>query len=327
MTETLVEDSEETAELEAVQNQLKKLTRKALFDRSEAMRKDIDKLTRDVAAIKEKRENYNREARGWRTKRDASMGMSPGDLEDLRNRADENKRLRDETNTQIQLLKKEREHLTEKIRQEWAAVRQAKTDFRELQSEIGPVPAKINEEIERLEWKQQTTPNLSIEEENALIEYITDLYGKVVAASTLDKAYERMQGSMNRARETITEREKIHEKVVELAEESQKYHETMIQVYQQMDELRQKGMEFHEQYRMARKNADAVHQEVVSLQERIRKARQKLKLVTGEMDLRRRRKIVERTSQDREVAEKKLSAGNRVTLDELRLLLESQPQK
>lgn len=323
MTEMLVEEPEE---LEEFQKKLKDLTRKAIFDLSETIRKDIDKLTRDISALKETRENYNREAKEWRNKRDSAVGVSSGDLEDLRTLAEENKQLRDETNKQIQLLKKERDHLTETIREEWATVRQARTDFTGLQSEIGPLPPHIDEEIERLEWKQQTTPNLPLEEENAIIENITDLYGKIAVASTLNDAYERMQGSITRANETIAIREKLHQQVVELAEKSQQYHELMIQTYQKMDELRQKGGEYHEQFLIARKNADAVHQEVVSLQERIRHARQKLNLLTEELDNRKRRKIVEKTSQEREVAEKKFSSGSRITLDELRLLLESQSE-
>ena len=205
-------------------------------------------------------------------------------------------------------------------------VRNARNDFRGLQSETGQLPTKINEEIERLEWKQQTTPNISLEEENALVEQITDLYGKVAIATTMNDAYERMQGSINRANDTMAVREKIHQQVVELAQKSQQYHENMIQTYQKMDELRQKGGEFHEQFLIARKNADAVHKEVVSLQDRIRHARQKVNLINEEIDNLERRKIMEKTTVKRDAAEKKFSAGNRITLDELRLLLDSKPK-
>lgn len=323
MSEMLVEDSEEPIELEEFTKKLKGLTRKALFDLSETIRKDIDKMTRDLATRKEKRENYNREAKGWKEKRDAAIGVSSGELQELRNQAEENKQLRDTINEQIQFLKQMREQLTEKIRQEWTNVRQFKDDFRALQAEIGPVPDKIFEEIERLEWKQQTTANLSLDEENALVSYITELYGKIISASTLNKAYEQLQVSITNAKNSIAEREKIHAQIVELAEESQKYHELMIQTYQQMDEFRHKGVEFHEKYLTTRKNADAVHKEVVALLERIRMARQKVNLVTEERDLRTRQKILEKTSQERESAEKKLAAGNRITLDELRMLLDS----
>ncbi|MFQ6123477.1 MAG: coiled-coil protein [Candidatus Heimdallarchaeota archaeon] len=327
MTELLVEDLEESIELEKFKKKLKGLTRKALFNLSETIRKDIDKMTRDLATRKEKRENYNREAKGWKEKRDAAIGVSSGELQELRNQAEEYKKLRDAINEQIQILKQQREQLTEKIRREWTNVRQFKDDFRELQAEIGPVPDKIHEEIERLEWKQQTTPNLSLEEENVLISYITELYRKVVSASTLNKAYEQLQEAITYAKNSIAERENIHAQIVELAEESQKYHELMLQTYQQMDEFRAKGVEFHEKYLTARKNADAVHKEVVILLERIKTARQKVNLVTEERDLRTRQKILEKTSQERETAEKKLAAGSRLTLDELRMLLDSKPKE
>lgn len=317
------EGLEEIEKIEDFEKKLKPLTQKALFSLSETVRKEIDKLTRDISALKMKRENWNREAKDNRNKRDSSVGISSGDLDELRTLADENKRLRDETNKQIQLLKKERDHLTEAIREEWETVRHARNDFRGLQSETGPLPNQINEEIERLEWKQQTTPNISLEEENALVEQITDLYGKVAIATTMNDAYERMQGSIDRANATMAVREKIHQQVVELAQKSQQYHENMIQTYQQMDELRQKGGEYHEQFLIARKNADAVHKEVVSLQDRIRHARQKVNLINEETDNRKRRKIMEKTSIERDAAQKKVSAGNRITLDELRLILDS----
>lgn len=324
MTETPVEDAEEPVDLEELQKQLKGSTRKALFDRSETIRREIDKLRRDITALKETRGSYNQEARELRAKRDAAIGVSSGDFEDLRSQAELNKSLRDKANTQIQLLKKEREQLTEQIKLEWASVRQARDSFQELRSEVGPVPDQINEEIERLEWKQQTTPHLSIEEENALIEHITDLYAKVVAATSLDEAYERTQDIVTRAKETLAKREEIHEQIVQLAEQSQKNHEAMIQTYQTMDELRKEGTEHHEEYLRARKNADAVHQEIVTLQERMSTIRQEIDLIAEELDLRRRQKVQEKTAQDREVVEKKVSTGSRITLDELRLLMESE---
>jgi len=324
MTETPVEDAEEPVDLEELQKKLKGSTRKVLFDRSETIRREIDKLRRDITDLKETRGNYNQEARELRAKRDAAIGVSSGDFEDLRNQAELNKSLRDKANAQIQLLKKEREHLTEQIRLEWASVRKAQDNFHELRSEIGPVPTQINEEIERLEWKQQTTPNLSIEEENALIEHITDLYGKVVAASSLDDAYERTQEIVNRAKDTLAKREKIHEQIVQLAEQSQKNHEAMIKTYQTMDELRKEGTEHHEQYLRARKNADAVHQGILALQERMGTIRQEIDLITEELDFRRHQKVQEKTAQEREVVEKKVSTGTRITLDELRILMESE---
>ncbi len=173
---------------------------------------------------------------------------------------------RDELNTLVQAHKEQRNKLNEKANELYERVEEKKTD---LELDEGPDLDKLTEDIEALEFKQQTSV-LSAEDERALIEQIEDKREEYRERKRKLEETGDIDEYVERAEQVRDEASKHHDKVTTLADKAQNHHNEMISAYRDADDIRSDADDMHEQFVVAQEAADHHHEEFVRVQKRLR---------------------------------------------------------
>ena len=196
----------------------------------------------------------------------------------------------------------------------------------ELQEKIGTLNEnrpegslrEIEREIEKIDWKIQTT-SLPLKEEQALVNRVRQLEVQLSAQKQTKKLKEKLFELRTEERSFGVEAKTLHEKLSELAEQSQKLHEQMLGALDKARELQVKADEAHQKYVETKQYAQKLHQQCVEVAEKIRTIRQELKEKAD-------KKQAERQSEIQKELEKraleKLKRGEKLLWEEFQILAE-----
>ncbi|MHA1629014.1 MAG: coiled-coil protein [Candidatus Heimdallarchaeota archaeon] len=322
MNETIdvEEEFKDHPEVIALQRELKGMSKEVMKKTMDSLRTEITQISTKIAQLKKKREEHNAEARHYRAMRDNVSGDKFSNINQLRERAKEEKEARDRCNEEIRKYKKIREELKEKIRAAWGKVKELREKYYQMKDEVGVIPEEITNEIRDLEWKQQTTI-LTLEEDAYVTKRITELYEKAYTAHLIGFSSSELEAAVEQAKQLSKEQEEAHQKVLFFHEEGQKHHEAMQQIYKELDELRAGGDKMHQKYLEARQAADLAHKNIVELYNQIKLNQFLIELIEDEQSRRRHEQILKQKAKKIEETKKKQTAKKSLSLDELRLLL------
>jgi phosphoserine phosphatase len=176
----------------------------------------------------------------------------------------------------------------------------------------------VESEIERLEWKIQTT-SLPVHEEKLLIDQVRVL--------ETQRAIHRQIQNLNDALFELQTEEKAletranlhHEKLSELAEQSQSFHEKMTELLDKVDVLRVEADAAHQKYVEIKQQAQTVHQEQTELLRQFKSLRQELRHAEEKKQAKRQRELRKDLV---EKASEKLKRGEKLTWEEFKILAE-----
>ncbi|MFW9919245.1 MAG: coiled-coil protein [Candidatus Thorarchaeota archaeon] len=275
-----------------------------------------------------------------RTKLRELKTQARNDLEVLRRDRDqmrEYKRIRDEHNKEVRALiesvKAEREardvinkDITDAKDRRAAIHAQLKSVYDEIRDLRGTVVGSPSSDqrrmlrrVEELEWRQQTE-QLSIDEERSIVEEIAKIEEKLVKIGQEKEKQDRIMELRRLARKLKSEATDIHQKVLELSEQSQVHHQEVVRIRPQLEEYK--------------KSADTAHQNFVEWLKKVKDGEGSLKTIRTQIDdiqgkIRKHvseNKDLERTEkryrqkeheQERvDAAVDKLKSGKRLTFDE-----------
>jgi uncharacterized coiled-coil DUF342 family protein len=287
---------------------------------TDTLRLEINQLSSTISDLKKTREEYNNEARHYRQMRNNTNDEKFSRIEILQEEALQEKELRDECNQQVQEYKERREQLKEQMAAAWEKVNALQDKYRKVQNDIGVMPGEINEELKELEWKQQTS-SLSPEEDAELTKRIAELLEKSRALEKIGFSPKELDEAQTEAKNLSEEHDTVHEKLVQMAEEGQRHHQRMIDIYEQLDGMRSSGTDLHSKYLENRNAADITHQKIVELYEKIKLNQYLLDLIDEERMRRRHERSMEIKKEKIAETRAKKSSNKRLTLNELRLLM------
>jgi uncharacterized coiled-coil DUF342 family protein len=209
------------------------------------------------------RDRLNAEARSWAEQRAAT-------IDELRAKSAEaqtHRRERDEVNEQV----KE----TKLLRDEWNRRLQDLSDrAQELKRNRGPRPGavplwKLRKELKELEFRHMTSA-LTGDQEKRLVAEMQRLEQAIRDQDDQLKADPEIQTVLNDVTEARREAEQYHAQVGELAERAQREHETMVQLYEEMDELRRRADEVQAKLLEVKTAADEEHRAHIAAIEEVR---------------------------------------------------------
>jgi len=224
-----------------------------------------------------------------------------GKLDKTRSELQESRKIRDELNETVRALKKTRDNLRDKARQNITKLKTLQKTAPKLLTSV-----TAEHELQQLEWQVQAVP-LGKEEEKRLMIKIRALEIQVTASKKLLRLRDEVAKDSEEA-------DKLHSKIQELAEESQKHHEETVifserfqalkikqeDVRKSLNQLRGEYKDTDEQYQVVRKSIDLAD-----------KMSQRQKEETHKQNL-------------KETAKKKLSQGAKLSLHELGALYEEE---
>jgi uncharacterized coiled-coil DUF342 family protein len=272
-------------------------------------------LNQELEKLKSERDVLNQEAQRWAGKRD----QLHEEIRKVRQEAQSFREKRDELNKEVQLLKAIND---ERRKQRQDKIEQLKEDRLKVREKLADKPSRsfrsLKDELDKIEWKIQTEP-LSIEEERRLVSRVKSLetqlevYRRVEAIRTrINKTEEEMNALRH---DLLVDREKIQE----LAQKSQFFHEKMIVQLEKAKELKTKADKMHAKYMEYKEKAGAHHANCLDVLAQIKAFRAEI----------RKKEEAERIEQEANLrsqlekrALEKLRNGKKLTFEEFQILAE-----
>ncbi|OLS24877.1 MAG: hypothetical protein HeimC3_17520 [Candidatus Heimdallarchaeota archaeon LC_3] len=290
----------------------------------------------NIGDLRYKIDEMESEVRSWRSKREElnnqviEKAKSRNDLntkvKELITTANEAKVERDKANAEINKLKEEKNEFHKEIERLVAIVEKTEREQNKPQKNIPLNVAnkkikKLQQDMQTLEWKLQTTGNITIQEERDVVERIgafeqelEDLLKYQESSKERQEAGYKLRVNRQKLRKTIQSMNK-------LARDSRAFHTTMIQGYHEANKIRKEADAIHADIQKIKERADAIHAEYVNkikekrkLSDKVKKFRKKERDIQSAIN---REQIQEKTAE----AVQKTKEGKKISFDDFKNLI------
>jgi uncharacterized coiled-coil DUF342 family protein len=283
----------------------------------ESIKQKIEELSLELASIKAERDKLNNEATSWAEKRNSVHEQ----IRKLRAEANGIKEKRDALNQKVKELKNLREKAKAKRREKHNQILSLREKMRTLlEKKPSHNLRAIEKEIESLEWKIQTTP-LDVKQEEEVISEVKRLEIQRTILMQLQELKNTLIELQAEEKAHATEAKSHHERLSELAEQSQRLHEQRIQILNQIQNLKVEADYAHQKYIETRKKASGLHQRYRELLQKIDDLKQKQRKLEEIKQAERQRQLLEEA---RKKALEKKKRGEKLSWQEFKLLTEEE---
>ena len=273
----------------------------------------IEQLDAELASIKAERDKLNNEATDWAEKRDSLHAQ----IRNLRKESNSLKEKRDALNQEVKEFKNLREQAKTKGKEKHNKIRRTEEQIKTL---LDKKPVKnqraIRKEIEGIEWKIQTT-SLPVKQEEKLIGEVKHLEIQQTILKQLEESKNRLIELQAEEKSLATKATFHHEKLSELAEQSQKLHERRLGILNHIKNLQVEANNAHQKYVQIRRKADGIHQRFVELLQKINHLKQRQRRAEEVKQAERHKQLLEEA---RRRALGKIRQGEKLALEEFKLL-------
>ncbi|MBS7645056.1 MAG: hypothetical protein QXR65_01890 [Candidatus Bathyarchaeia archaeon] len=275
---------------------------------------DIDRLYEEISHLKSERERLSSQVEqllNERNKYNEEFKRGKDVVKEL-------KQKRDAINAEVQELKQQRDN----ARREASIKRQ---EIKEITGQLSQI--KLNPrgrsrdtaaELERLEWKVQTT-SMTPEEERLLISRIAELERRLQLQQKVEGLKARLKELRRIVRELDGRGDSLHERLMKAVEESERYHREMMKLVEESSVIKVKADEAHRRFLEAKNALKTVQDRYIALLATVKSLRRR------EAEARRRgeeEKLRELRRRLEAEAEEKLRRGEKLSFDEFKILIE-----
>jgi len=228
----------------------------------EEMQKRKSELKVKSEEYKEMRNKLNTEASTLASKRNELNKRT----KELIDEAQELKNLRDSNNASVRENKVFRDEFNEKANKIFA---QIDTIRKDLNLSDGPSLKALSQEIEHLEFRQQTEV-LEANKERVLVETISHLTEDFKNKKQQLEGNQEIKTFFEDAQKLRDEASVYHDKVKEFADAAQEYHDKMIKTFKEADKIRVDSDKVHRDFVKIQESADEQHRLFIKTQKEIR---------------------------------------------------------
>lgn len=280
------------------------------------MSDDEDRLEEVASSLFDKRDELNRQAERWKRERD-QLNES---VKDLQGKALGEKEERDKINEKVAEIKKRVEGLRVDLAEKRGSAEGLDEELEEGRRRLRS-RRRLEEELREIEWELSTTPTLEIKDrEEELTERARELRLELEEHTKLDAKDDWYLHSLADSkavevgiREGLDEMRALHEV-------SQEHHEKMLALYRKADEERKRSDEAHKRFVECLNEIKEVNGELDTVMAELRKQRKELKDTDRRMAMRRSTYLQEKQKELAAEARRKLEAGEKLTLEEMKLV-------
>ena len=276
----------------------------------------LNRLEENAAVHMSKRDEYRTQVYKKKDERDRLNEEIRG----LRSLANSEKDKRDEINGRVAEIKSEVYRLRDQLDEKNEYFNKISNEREEERRRL-PSKQRLSQELQRIEWTLSTTPTLEIKDrESELIDRASELRSKLKEHERIKSADDKIIHSMadTRAVEMMI-RERRNE-MQQLHDLSQEHHERMLQFYKKIEEERKRADEAHSKFIENIAAMKEVNSHIDGIMGEIRKLRKELKMEDNFRVTNRDKALVSIKRELAEVARKKLQSGEKLTLDEMKLI-------
>jgi uncharacterized coiled-coil DUF342 family protein len=277
---------------------------------------NMDVLESQASELFEKRDKLIKERESRRKERD-HLNQS---VKSLQEKARNAKTERDGVNTRVAKLKGRLRGLRERLEAKRETAGELNEELDESRRRLRP-RGRLLEELRGIEWELSTTPTLEIMDREAeLIERAKLLKSQIEEHRKLDTRDDMYLMSLADSKAVGVEIRRIREQMNGLRETGQKHHEGMLVFYRQADEERNRSDAAHGKFVDALEALKIVNRELDKILPDLKKMR-KLSQDEARFLAEKREKIIaDKKKKLAEEARRKLDSGEKLSLDEMKLV-------
>jgi len=278
--------------------------------------KRLAELEGRAAALRRRRGELNREAERWKETRDR-LNES---VRALRTEARKHREERDRANQRVAEIKARIEDLRHDLTEKRGTLTEAEEDLERRRKGLPP-RREVEERLSRIEWEIMTTPTADMmDREKALAEEGRRLRDALAAHEALDAREDERLKMLADIKAVELEIRGCRDEVSRLHETSEENHEKMILLYRRADEEQGRADDAHAKFLENISAVRAVEGELREVRGEIRRLQKGLREADRQVSAEKERRIEVRKRELRMEVKRKLEAGAKLSLDELRLL-------
>lgn len=277
---------------------------------------ELPELEKQIAALQRRRAELNREVQRWKSERERFNESA----RTLRTEALKHREARDQANQRTAEIRREIESIRIEVAEKRG--RTAELDAG-LENERRRLPPRqdVEERLRRIEWEMMTTPTTDIlDREKALIDEAKELKEALAVHKELEAGEEKKIVMMAEVKAAGLKIRSLRDEIPEFNDASQANHEKMILLHRKADEERRRGDEAHSKFLECLQKVRTVDAELSEVLSEAGRLREKLRESERRAADEREQRLEERKQQLLEVVKHKLEAGEKLSLDELKLL-------
>jgi len=240
-------------------------------------------------------------------------------VKSLRAEAAEERDKRNQLNDDVAEVKKTIEQLRRTLDEKRGRLDQL-DDEREGRPRLPP-RWRLEQELQRIEWELSTTPTLEMRDrEDQLADRTSELKQTLEEHDRLDAELDRRLMSLADSKAVEVEIRAHREKIQELHEQSQVHHERMLQLHRMADEEKGRADGVHSRFVEALNGLKEVDTELDVVMAEVRALRKGVR-ESDRLVAQERKRSAERVKKDIATeARRKLEAGEKLTLEEMKLI-------
>jgi uncharacterized coiled-coil DUF342 family protein len=299
-----------------------KLSERDLKEKINLLRQKIEHDERDIRAIFKDISLHNQGGNDLKAKRDGLNAR----VKELSPKAAVLRKTRDETNAKIAELKGQREQMRGKGKEFSEKI----GGLKKTRDELNISARGRSETLEKAyaeELNLFLTADIPLEHEINIYAKLIELSQRLVATKKANEIHSVISLEYAKGKEIYTDMDSLHARIQSLAQESQKSHEEMIKLYNEIDTLRKEADSYHAQLNEKFKGIAPLRKKVSALKAEIPKLRDELDVYLEQMKQYQLVRDGQKNEGKRETAKDKLKKDGRLSLDEFRLLVESEDIK
>jgi len=274
----------------------------------------INQLESQLVPLREQKDMLHKEAQQWMEKRDETREK----IKNLHEEITDLKQQRDGINQKVKDLKLVRDHLVTDRKEKLAKVIALKQKLFSLKQSPSKTVRAIEREIEGLEWRIQTS-SLTLTQEKRLIEQIAELEKQLSSYKQAQAIHNEINALQQQLRTLRTEEKKFHNQISELAEQSRKTHQTMIEKGANIPKLKAEADDYHKKYIIVIRQAQILNKQSMPLSAQIHTLLGKAKSEEKQKKTERETIIMQELEKK---ALEKLKRREKLTWDEFKILAE-----
>lgn len=284
------------------------------MSRQEKVQK-IEELTRELSLLREQKSKVEAEARELTEKRNKLNEA----FKSLRSEILELRKTRDQINLEVKELKKQKNEIKREQVQKIEEIKNLRQETGELtKKKPSRSLKKLQEEIESLEWKIQTTP-LSLQEENKLVERVKQLEIQLGVCRKIEQLNQKSLELEAEAKALGVRIKLCNEKISEKVRKSREFHEKMLEKIEEAKKLKIEVDNLHQLFLHAREKAKPLRSEMEKISGEIKQLKEEI-LAEEEKVRKESEEIILKNIEKQ--AREKLKRGEKLTWEEFKVLAE-----
>jgi uncharacterized coiled-coil DUF342 family protein len=280
---------------------------------------ELERISRQLSALREQVNNANADTKGHVEKRDKLNEK----FKKLRQEIREFKNERDNLNEKVKTLKQQRDEARGKIKARIEEIKSHNQKIAELKKKTPRESRRfMQKEFDDIEWKIQTTP-LDMQEEKRLVERVKQLETQLSVYKKIDQHVKKISELRKELEPFEANADAAHQELTEIAERSQDIHSKMMAKIAESKVIKAEADSLHSAYIQAKEQVRPIREEIKKLTEQKRK----LQATMREEDAK-RKKTEEQALKEKlgSKAKDKLQRGEKLSWNEFQLLADEDSQ-